>query len=344
MDKYLPHDDELGLLINSASAELHKRLENTDADNLGMPEHCLHYYKASHSKRLFFSIETSAHLLYRSIRLTGKRPADITVMDYGAGIGTLFLLAKMVGCKQVVYNDHMEDWRVSAELLAKTIGVHIDHYIVGDIGDCLDRLDEYNIECDLIVSRNVLEHIYKLEEFFSSVYRKQPGAIIFSSTTANHSNPAAAFKHKRWHRKWEKMYHEKRKEIIEKQLPNVTADQKEILATATRGLASEDLEKAIREFDESEALPDPTVYGSNTCNPYNGVWAENMISISSYRKLVGESRYTVRFEAGFWDTHYKQPFMNRIAAMLNHIIARGERLAMTLAPFMYVVAIPKHAR
>jgi hypothetical protein len=41
---------------------------------------------------LFFSTETSAHILYRSIMMTGKRIEDITLMDYGAGVGTLFLL------------------------------------------------------------------------------------------------------------------------------------------------------------------------------------------------------------------------------------------------------------
>src|SRR5690349_24799507 len=109
MDKFLPFEDELGQVINSAAAELYRTIVNVDANSLGMPEHCLAYFTSSHSKRLFFSIETSAHILHRSINLTGMPAAEISLMDYGAGVGTLFLLAKMIGCKNVVYSDHLED-------------------------------------------------------------------------------------------------------------------------------------------------------------------------------------------------------------------------------------------
>ena len=192
MDKFLPFEDDAGRMINAAAAELHSRLLKIDANKLGMPEHCLAYFVSSHSKRLFFSTETSAHILYRSIRLTGKPISEIAVMDYGAGVGTLFLLAKMIGCKKVVYSDHLEDWRISAELIANATGITVDHYIVGDIGECLSEIEQLNIHCDIIASRNVVEHIYKLDVFYSSIHSKQPRAIVFSSTTANKSNPAAA--------------------------------------------------------------------------------------------------------------------------------------------------------
>src|SRR5688572_4704874 len=190
MDKFLPYEDDLGRLINSGATELYLRLTKINADQLGMPEHCLDYFKTSHSKRLFFSTETSAHILYRSIKLTGKKIEEIVLMDYGAGVGTLFLLAKMIGCRQVIYNDHLEDWKKSAETIATAIGVKIDHYVVGDIHQCMDELQSLNIKCDIIASRNVLEHIYKLEEFYKAIHTQQNQAIVYSSTTANNSNPA----------------------------------------------------------------------------------------------------------------------------------------------------------
>ena len=183
MERFLPYEDDLANLINSAAEELYTRIKKIDAGELGMPEHCLAYFNSSHSKRLFFSTETSAHILYRSIRLTGKKPGELIIMDYGAGVGTLFLLAKMIGCKQVIYSDHLDDWRQSAELIATAINVHIDHYIVGDIGDCLDSLGKLNLKCDVITSRNVIEHIYKLSDFYSAIYSQQPKAIVFSSIT-----------------------------------------------------------------------------------------------------------------------------------------------------------------
>jgi hypothetical protein len=343
MDKFLPFDDDLGLTINAAATDLYTRLLKIDVNELGMPEHCLAYFTSSHSKRLFFSTETSAHILYKSVRLTGKIPSDLVIMDYGAGVGTLFLLAKMIGCKEVVYSDHLDDWKLSACLIAKAIGVSIDHYIVGDIDDCLKNLEQLNIQCDVITSRNVVEHIYKLDIFYSSIYHKQPHAIIFSSTTANKANPAAALKHRMWHRKWEKIYRGKRLVAIERQSPGMAPFRKEKLARATRGLAGEDLANAIDNYRKTGTLPTPDSLGTNTCDPSNGVWAENLLSLRTYRRLINENRYTVSFEPGFWDTHYKQNYVNKAARLLNNVISRGGSIAMMLAPFIYIIARPKKA-
>lgn len=340
MDNFLPHRDELGLSINTHAAALHQRLQQVDPDRVGMPEHCLYYYKASHAKRLFFSIETSAHLLYRAIRLTRKRPEQIVLMDYGAGVGTLYLLAKMIGCT-VVYNDHLDDWRLSAQLIAEAIGVQVDHYVVGDIGDSLDALDRLGLQCSLITSRNVVEHIYKLGVFYQLLHERQPQAVVFSSTTANSQNPASVVKHMLWHRRWEKVYRGKRFAAIERKAPELTRAAKERLARATQGLAVEDLQQAIMAFGQSGILPNPRTQRSNTCDPDTGVWAEHLLRLGEYRRLIGERRYKVSFAPGFWDTHYGSAYKNNAAGWLNRVIGRNKVLAMKLAPFMYVIAEPR---
>lgn len=341
MDRFIADDDELGRKIQDSATDLYHRLHRVDVDSLGLPSHCLAYYKASHSQRLFFSIETSAHLLYRSIAMRGAKPEQLVLMDYGAGVGTLYLLAKMIGCKQVIYNDHLEDWKTSAELIAKAIGISIDLYVVGGIDECLNELEKQNIHCDIITSRNVVEHIYKLDEFYGAIHQKQPQALVYSSTTANKSNPASLVKHVLWHRKWEKVFRGKRASIIEREQPVINASDKQRLARATRGLGGEDLKKAIREFDKTKVLPDPSVYRSNTCDPANGVWAEHLLTKEEYRHLINEKFYEVTFEAGFWDTHYTRPYKNQAAKLLNRVIARQGNLAMKLAPFIYVIARPR---
>src|ERR671913_194489 len=99
MDIFLPQKDELSRNIQQNAADLLARLQSLPVESLGLPYHCLEYFRSSHFKRLFFSIETSAHLLYRSIILTGKPVSETVIMDYGAGVGTLYMLAKMIGCK-----------------------------------------------------------------------------------------------------------------------------------------------------------------------------------------------------------------------------------------------------
>lgn len=341
MDRFLSHDDELGRLLEDRASDLYNRLVSFDIDELGMPPHCLAYFKTSHSKRLFFSIETSAHLLYKAITLSGKKYSEVVIMDYGAGVGTLFLLAKMIGCKKVIYNDHLEEWKTSAELIANAVGVNIDLYIVGDIADCLDILEKNNIDCDIITSRNVIEHIYKLDEFYNAIARKQPKALVFSSTTANNSNPAAVVKHVLWHKKWEKVFRGKRMVMIKRQSQEISSDDLNKLAQATRGLGGEDLKKAVDNFNSTGQMPDPVIYRSNTCDPANGVWAEHLLTMKEYRALINENFFTISFEPGFWDTHYIKKYKNIAGNAFNRIISKGGKLAMRLAPFIYVIAVPR---
>ena len=344
MDRFLQQNDELGNLINAQASELYKRAKQLDAGSLGIPAYCLAYFNSSHSKRLFFSIETSAHLLYRSITMVGKPPSDIVLMDYGAGVGTLYILAKMIGCNTVIYNDHLPDWRLSAQLIAEAVNVRIDQYVVGDIGDCLNSLFEMHLNCDIITSRNVIEHIYKLDWFYNAIYQRQSKAIIFSSTTANKQNPISAVKHAIWHRKWEKVYRGKRAVAIERQSHGLSATKIKVLSKATRGLAASDLEEAIEEYRRSGKKPDPRTIGSNTCDPSTGVWAEHLVSQEAYRALINEKHYSVSFLPGFWDTHYNNNYMNLAGRILNKIIAAGGKAGMVLAPFIYVIATPRERK
>lgn len=340
MERFLLHQDELGKLIQSGAAELYKRLNQVDADSLGMPDHCLWYYKESHTKRLFFSIETSASLLYGAIKMCGKPVNNLVLMDYGAGVGTLFLLAKLIGCEKVIYNDHLEEWKHSAELIAKAAGITIDHYIVGDIDVCVDALDKMALKCDIITSRNVIEHIYQLNAFYDTLHKRQSRALIYSSTTANSSNPAAVFKHKMWHKKWEKVYHGKRLNTIRRQIPGITDARASALARATQGLALHDLNQAIEAFQKNDLLPDPSKHRSNTCDPDNGVWAEHLLNETEYRQLINDQHYDIFFKPGFWDTHYKNYWKNIAGKLLNRF-NKNEYIALTVAPFIYVIAKPK---
>jgi hypothetical protein len=341
MDKFLQQEDQLGLRINTAATELYGKLRALDPDALGMPAYCLNYYKASHSRRLFFSIETSASLLYRAVRLLNRIPEDLVVMDYGGGVGSLYLLAKMIGFKQVIYNDHLEDWKISAELIAQAIGIHIDHYIVGDIDDCFERLEKFNIHCDLITSRNVIEHIYQLDVFYQQVHERQPNAVVYSSTTANIKNPLSVIKHKRWHHKWENVYRGKRGVVIERQCPGLTPAKMNNLAVKTRGLANDELAVAIENYRKRGTLPNPAKHKTNTCDPSTGVWAEHLLSLDEYKELIGEANFDVTFEPGFWDTHYPSAIKNRAAHFVNRLIAKNPSSGMKLAPFIYVIARPR---
>jgi len=344
MDKFLPGNDDISNLLQQKAEELYRKLRSLPVGNLGLPDYCLQYFKTSHFSRLFFSIETSAHLLYRSIRLLKKLPSDLVIMDYGAGVGSLYLLAKLAGFQKVIYNDHLDDWKLSAVLIANAIGINIDEYIVGDIDETLLLLNRKNISCNIITSRNVIEHIYKPDHFYETISIHQPEAVIYSSTTANYYNPGANIKHYLWHKRWEKVYLKKRKENITGNYLKVNPAKIDQLSKATRGLAGRDIKEAIERYEKTSTLPDYRKHRSNTADPETGVWAEHLMTFKEYRKYIGEEKYTISFEPGFWDSHYKNKIKNGFAAILNALIKLSGKAGIFLAPFIYIVAVPKKNR
>lgn len=343
MGTYLKETDSLARHINDAAAKLHSLLQQLDVDSLGMPENCLIYFKGSHFKRLHFSIETSAHLLYRSIKHAGKNPQESVIMDYGAGVGTLYTLAKMIGCRTVIYNDHLPEWRYCAEQIAKAIGIAVDYYLVGDIDDTLSSLKHLGIKTDIITSRNVIEHIYKLEDFYAAVSAAQPWALIYSSTTANYYNPGSRLQHSLWHKKWEKIYFKERHDFLKGQFPGLPPEKTVQLATATRGLSFKDIPEYLKSFEKTGRLPEPACFGSNTCEPATGVWAENMLPFSIHSSKIKAGKFTPQFEPGFWDTHYGKPWKNRMGALLNSAGRHFRWLGFATAPFIYVIAVPENS-
>lgn len=338
MDLFLPQRDELSLLIQGKAEELLNKLQTLPVETLGMPDYCLAYFKGSHFKRLFFSIETSAHLLYNSISLSKKPVHEIVLMDYGAGVGTLYTLAKMIGCQKVIYNDHLPDWKQSAQLIAEAIGVNVDEYITGDIDTTLSELKARNIQCDIITSRNVIEHIYKLDDFYSAIAQHQPNALIYSSTTANYNNPASRVKHWLWHRRWEKQYWKERHAFIAGIAPELSDNIVSELSNRTKGMAFPEIQTCVNDYNRTKKLPAPLPVGSNTCEPSNGVWAEHIIPFSEYRELIDKNYFKVNFQPGFWDTHYSKGWKNMMGKLLNSIIKLNNTIGIWIAPFIYVVA------
>jgi 2-polyprenyl-3-methyl-5-hydroxy-6-metoxy-1,4-benzoquinol methylase len=342
MDRFLPFDDALAKLINTKSEELFLLLQPLNARELGLSEHGIHYFNTSHLNRLFFSVQTSAHILYGAINLLNKQPSEICLMDYGAGIGSLYLLAKMIGCKKVIYNDLLEEWKMNAQCIAKAIHWEVDNYLVGDIEITLDNLAKEGVSLDIITSRNVIEHIYELTEFYSAVKEKQPNALIYSSTTANFHNPAMNVQHVLWHRKWKPTYEKQRLAFLTKNYTSYPAKELKKLAKQTNGYRFCDLEEWLSNEDGKVNGKPPKKYVyTNTCEPEFGVWAENLLPYQLHKIKGKTAGYDIHIKAGFWDTHYTKKWKSQLGNFCNNIAQKWPILQFVVAPFIYVIAIPE---
>lgn len=343
MDPFLPLVDDLSRLINEKGQALFRMNETIPVDELDFPGTTGEYFHKNHNARPFFSIQTAAALLYRSILLSKKEVADIVIMDYGAGVGNLYILAKMIGCKRVIYNDLFEDMTQAAKIVSKHLDIAIDDYITADHLVTLKLLKERNIECDIIVSRNVIEHIYDLKSFYEDMYAYQPNAILYFSTTANYHNPGNLMYHKYLHKKVERSFCKPRREgIIKDRFPELSATVLQQVTEATRGLAVGDLDAALDIYAQKGTLPDPSIFSTNTCDPVTGMWIENLLSKSEYRNILEPIGYQMSFLPAFWDTHYASGWKNVFGKILNAATRfLGDKAGLRTTAFIYVVATKK---
>lgn len=338
MDPFLKTEDELSTLINTQAAKLFEMNQTLPLDELELPGISDYYFKKNHNARPYFSIQTAAELLYRSIKAVRKLPQDVVLMDYGAGVGNLYLLAKMIGCRQVIYNDIVEEMTQGAEIIANKLGIKIEKYITADHLNTLRILDQERIQCDIILSRNVVEHIYDLQGFFSDMYRFQPNALLYFSTTANYHNPANRIYHLHLHKKFEsEQFAPKRKEIIKRLLPDLADNKTNVLVAATRGLACKDLEEAVKRFGENGKMPDPSRFGSNACDPENGMWIENLLTINQYKKIIEPIGYELEVLPAFWDTHYDSKIKNMLGKTMNLFTKMLGKRGLWTTAFIYLV-------
>lgn len=339
MDHFVKPVDSLSRLIDEKAALLYQKLSDLPLTEMKLPDNVLDYYQKHHHKRMFFSVQTAAELLYQSIKLKGKKVEDLMIMDYGAGVGSLFLLAKMIGCKKVVYNDILDYVTEAARITSDFLNIPIDLFIISDHKGTIKELSERGISCDIILSRNVIEHIYDLDDFYKDMAEGQPDALIYFSTTANYHNPGMLWYHKRVHKQYELKYEPKRRQIIKEKIPAITDAELSKVAFATRGLALYDLDSALRQYKQSGGLPDPDIYYSNTCDPENGVWAEHIIPVKDYQKIIESKGYKLTVLPAFWDTHYNS-FVKNIFGKTMNLITRllGPKGGLRTTAFIYIIA------
>lgn len=337
---FIHHDDALGRLLNEKANELFLQLRSFDVQQSGISDFGKHYFSAHHTGgRLFFSIESSASIIYDSVKKVNKDLADTSFTDYGAGLGTLFLLAGKLGFKMVFYNDLFPEWSDNARAICAQLGIPITDFVTGDIDTLIEYGKKNALYFDIIASRNVIEHIYSLRNFYTTLYRSQLTTLCYATTTANFHNPAMRLKHYLYHAKMEKKYYRKqREEEIRRLAPRVNKHDLGQLIKLTRGRAFNDLSDAVKLFLDKKPVPPVEFLGTNTCDCKNGVWAENIITRKNYAHIIETAGFSLDYSAGFWDTHYKYSLANGITRLFNRIISVLGKKGYWLSPFVKVVA------
>jgi 2-polyprenyl-3-methyl-5-hydroxy-6-metoxy-1,4-benzoquinol methylase len=338
--EFLSSKENIAIAINQKANELLLLLTNFDTSSLPINDYFKGYFKSKHlGQRLIFSIQSSAQILYQSIKKTGKPINEITIVDYGAGLGTLYMLGGLLGFKRISYNDYLPDWKDTAKAVCDGLNIPINDYITGDIDEVINYAEANSFTFDIIASRNVIEHIYSLPRFYSLIHQHNKYAVIFSTTTANYHNPAMHLRHYLIHNKVEKTAHfNQRKEAILKRWPTISEKQLDDLAKKTRGKAMNDFDVAISQYQQQQSIEPVPFLRSNTCDCLTGYWSEHLLKKEEYQYIITTAGFKMEYSAGFWDTHYKSAFMNMAARLFNRSISLFGKKGYILSPFVNVLA------
>jgi hypothetical protein len=257
-------------------------------------------------------------VIVEAVSHSPKHVSQMIIIDYGGGTGLLSLLAKEIGFKSVFYNDIFMGSCRDIEVLSRACSLKLEAVVHGDATNLVNDLNKNLVKADLIVSYDVIEHVYDVKANFQafSQLHSLPKVIVYGSG-ANIRNPFYTRAVKKdqlsvenddrkqgyGHKTSDSLrsYVNLRKEIISQKTSVLSADQVEYLATNTRGLIKSDIEKIVEDYLLTGHLNYEISHPTNTCDPITGNWCEHLLDfkwlISTARSLgfnayIAKGRYS----------------------------------------------------
>jgi len=344
----MPKNYELLVKINSAAGRLFNKLRGFNVNSLVISDYNKKYF-GDKLRSLKAVLQLNSYILAWSLAKAGIPLNEFVFLDYGGGSGMLSLLAKELGIGTVIYNDIYDVSCEDAKVIGGAVGNQADYYVHGDIDDVLRFLKENCISCDAIASYDVIEHIYKIEEFLGKLGLLSDGRMsVVLASGANNFNPLIRNKsikkqlevefegrEKKWgHKKRDclRPYLKVREEIILKYSSNLTKEEVKQLAKLTRGLIESDIIKHVDKYLEIGEFPVEPGHPTNTCDPHTGNWMECLMDPGKLKGILSGKGFEVKILAGYYG-HSRSIFKRLIVRLLNTAIKLLGKKQLLIAPF-----------
>ena len=293
-----------------------------------------------------------ADVLHKLIKHSSKNKTSILLIDYGAGNGLLGIFAKFCGFKKVIINDIDAKFVNASQKLAIQLNIKMDGYITGDI-IAVKEYFKYEVP-DAIVGTDVIEHIYNLEHFFTSLQQINQSIVSVFTTASNPENYLKVRMLKKMQLKDElkggtpddhilfgecplEPFIKIREQIIRRHADSLSDTAIIELAKATRGKNERDIVAVVEQYYVSGKLPVPPADNTNTCNPLNGSWTERILSLKEYSLLYKSAGFIPIFYNGFYNV-YERGFKKYIKRVLNIGISI---LGNKISPYILIVSCRK---
>ena len=358
----LPKDKQLLSCINEAAKRLHAKVMDLDVSSLEISDYGKRYFgkRKVNSKHLKGILIQESYLLSSTIAPLNIPISETTFIDYGGGNATLSMLAKELGIGIVIYNDIFETSCKDSAVIGKSIDCQADYYVKGDIDDVILFLQKKSLSCNGIASYDVIEHIYDIEVFFSKLHLLSNETLsVFMASGANmlnskirkilmeqHIDSEYKSREKPWGYKGNdcfEPYFEVRKRIIQNHSNKLSDNEIEELAKRTRGKNETDIKKSIDSFMKTNKYPECPSHPTNTCNPYNGYWAEHLIDPYVLKNILTKSGFeNVDVSGGYRHNVSNNILIKTYRNILqNRFISTFKNYGIRIAPYYVVSGVKK---
>jgi hypothetical protein len=298
----------------SAKSVLIRKLRALDLNELDLSDYTKNYLGFLIND-IWETLSRFEQVINTAISQSLKNPSQMTIIDYGGGTGLLSLLAKEMGFKSVIYNDIFKGSCDDVAVLARACDLKIDAMIHGDATDLVGYLNKNAIQADLIVSYDVIEHVYDVKENFKAFCELEinPEVIVYGSG-ANIRNPFYTHSVKRVQLSVEnedreqsfghkssdslKSYVNLRKDIILQNANGLDLADVDFLSKSTRGLIKSDIEKLVHEYMLTGSLSYRISHPTNTCDPITGNWCEHLLEFEWLRSTAESFGFEPKISKG----------------------------------------------
>lgn len=286
----------------------------------------------------------------------GKPLTEVRLACFG-GFGIMAILAKKLGFGMVVQVEADNNDRLATIAVADFFGLSPDMILAGTAASLRSWCVDNREVLDAVVAIDVIDKIYVLDEFFSSLHAISPSLHMVLSSQANPCNKRVV---RRLHKQMDadelgtvrrKGFWQMRRDGIERQYPDMSDRELDFWADNTRGLNNEDLLRAVESRSPNLLLDE-----HNTCNPDSGRWSSRILTIEEYRQLLLPYGFSVDVIPGMCNEYVRglRRFGNR---RRNRKIAKFDpydsrklrrrrllRKALKVSPFICLIVSPKNGQ
>jgi hypothetical protein len=332
-------------ITSSQVAEFSKILSKANIAEAGLGD-----YQLTYLKHLFFHknyyLRIYVQVLNEVLSKSDKAKKDIFLVDYGAGNGLLGLFAKYCGFGKVVQVDTSIGFHESQKILSEKLNIQIAAHLLGDF----EALKNYTQEApDALIGTDVIEHVYDLDPFFSTLHELNANMTIIFTTASNDRNPWKKKRLMRVQRKDELEgydaengnesllpFRQVRENIIKNKLPQLQQKDLDSLVTNTRGMRQDDIIKACEHYNTTKIIPPLPAHPTNTCDPLSGSWTERFLSFDEYKNIFNSYGYALSIRNGFYN-QYQGGLKGTILFFLNRLVKIPGRVSNMISPYIMLI-------